>query len=78
MKKSSAEFRERTTKELDQLQSELARELWKARLDNFTNQLDDTSKIRRARRNLARVKTILTQRTRESSSPAVPAGQPKE
>jgi large subunit ribosomal protein L29 len=72
MKKAS-EFRERTVTELERLEGELARELWKARFDNFTNQLDNTSKIRRTRRNLARVKTILTERKRESA-----LGQAKE
>ena len=37
--------------------SELTRELWKARFSNFTNQLDDTAKIRRLRREIARIKT---------------------
>jgi large subunit ribosomal protein L29 len=72
MKKAS-EFRERTASELERMEGEIKRELWKSRFDNFTNQLDDTSKIRRTRRNLARVKTILTERNRESA-----AGQPKE
>lgn len=72
MKKAS-EFRERTAQELERLEGEITRELWKARFDNFTNQLDNTSKIRRTRRNLARVKTILTERKRESAT-----GQAKE
>jgi large subunit ribosomal protein L29 len=73
MKKTSAEYRERTVVELERLEGELTRELWKARFDNFTNQLDNTSKIGRSRRNLARVKTILTEKKRASA-----AGQSKE
>lgn len=57
-----SEIREKTQEELAGLESELRRSLWKARFDNHTNQLDDTASIRKLRRDLARVKTILTQR----------------
>ena len=60
----AAGFRDRTTSELEQLEAESRRELWKARFDNYTHQLDDTSKIKRLRRNIARIKTILNQRQR--------------
>ena len=40
----------------------MTRELWKTRMDNHTNQLDDTAKIRRLRRDIARVKTLLVER----------------
>ncbi len=64
----AAGFRERSTSELEQLENELRRELWKARFDNYTHQLDDTSKIRRLRRNIACVKTILTERQKGGSA----------
>lgn len=57
-------FRERGTSELEQLELELRRELWKARFDNHTHQLDDTSKIKKLKRNIACIKTILTERQR--------------
>jgi large subunit ribosomal protein L29 len=60
------ELRERTPSELAQLETELARDLWKTRFANFTNQLDDTAKVRRLRREIARVKTILTQKAQQS------------
>jgi large subunit ribosomal protein L29 len=60
----AAGFRDRTTSELEQLEAESRRELWKARFDNYTHQLDDTSKIERLRRNIARIKTILNERQR--------------
>lgn len=56
------ELADRTLPDLVQLEQELTRGLWKTRVDNFTNQLDDTAKIRRTRRDLARVKTLITQR----------------
>ena len=65
----AAGFRERSTGELEQLEAESRRELWKARFDNYTHQLDDTSKIQRLRRNIARIKTILNER-RSAESPA--------
>ncbi len=61
----AAEVRERSTDELKALIDDLRRQIWKSRFDNHTNALDDTSKIKRLRRDLARVKTILTQREGE-------------
>jgi large subunit ribosomal protein L29 len=67
MKKT--ELRERSANDLGTLEGELARDLWKARFTNFTNQLDDTAKIRRLRREIARVKTIRTEKqTQEAKS----------
>jgi large subunit ribosomal protein L29 len=59
-----AEMRERTIKDLVEMNKELRRELWQARLDNFTNKLDDTAKLRRLRRDIARLKTVLAQKQR--------------
>lgn len=56
------ELREQTVDELRERERDLTRELWQARMDNHTNQLDDTGKIRRLRRDIARVKTLLTER----------------
>ena len=57
-----ADIRESTTEELSIMEGDLRRQLWKARFDNHTSQLDDTSLIHKLRRDLARVKTILTER----------------
>jgi large subunit ribosomal protein L29 len=56
------EMRERSAGELQIMEKELARELWKTRFNNFTNRLDDTAKLRRLRREIARIKTILTEK----------------
>jgi len=64
------DLRDKTDSELAELERDLARDLWKTRLQNFTNQLDDTAKIRRTRRDLARVKTLLTERVRQSAAAA--------
>lgn len=62
----NSEIRERSEGDLGQLESELSRDLWKARFSNYTNQLDDTAKIRRLKRDIARVRTIHTQKVNES------------
>ncbi len=60
-----ADIRESTTEELSIMEGDVRRQLWKAQFDNHTSQLDDTSSIQKLRRDLARVKTILTQRRAE-------------
>ena len=56
------DLRERTTPHLLELEKSLASEVFQARFKNFTNRLNDTAAIRKTRRDLARVKTLLTQR----------------
>ena len=46
-----------------ELEKQLRRQIFDARIKNFTNQLDDTASIRRMKRDLARVKTIATERS---------------
>jgi large subunit ribosomal protein L29 len=62
------DLRERTTDHLRELEKTLAAEVFQARFKNFTNRLNDTSGIRKARRDLARVKTILTQRAQAEAA----------
>jgi len=62
------EMRERSVGELEGMERDLARELWKTRFTNFTNQLDDTAKLRRLRREIARIKTILTEKGPDTAS----------
>jgi len=56
------ELRECNAERLREIEKQIRRELFDARLKNYTNQLDDTASIRLARRNLARVKTLLQQK----------------
>ena len=63
----TAELRERSLGDLAELEEELNRDLWKARFSNFTNQLDDTAKLRRLRREIARVKTIRQEKTQQEA-----------
>lgn len=58
----NSELRECTSERLSDLEKTLRRQIFEAKIKNFTNQLDDTASIRRAKKDLARVKTILSQR----------------
>ena len=60
----SKDLRERTTEHLKELEKQLNGEVFQARFKNFTNRLNDTATIRKTRRDLARIKTALTQRLR--------------
>ena len=57
------DLRERTTEDLIDLERSLSFDRFQNRFRNFTNRLDDTSLIRKNRRDLARVKLILLERT---------------
>lgn len=56
------ELRECNQERLQELEKQLRRQVFDARIKNLTNQLHDTASIRRARRDLARVKTLLRQK----------------
>jgi large subunit ribosomal protein L29 len=58
----AADLREKSPEDLKELRQSLAREVFDNRLKNFTNRLDDTSAIRKARRDLARVSGLLRER----------------
>ena len=58
------ELRTRNDEELRTLLAEAEDTLFKARLDNATHQLDNTSSIETARREVARIKTVIGERAR--------------
>ena len=58
----ATEIRERSSDELKTLDGELRKELFKARIQNHTNQLDSTAKLQKLKRDIARIATVLTQR----------------
>jgi len=58
------ELRKQSDEELVELEKTMARDLWKSRFANHSNQLDDTNKVRRLRRDIARVKTLRGERVR--------------
>ncbi|MCS6858544.1 MAG: 50S ribosomal protein L29 [Sandaracinaceae bacterium] len=63
----AAELREKAIEELFELERSVRKELWEARLRNALHELDDTSQIRRLRRTIARIKTIIAEKKRNSA-----------
>lgn len=57
----SKDLRERSVEDLRELEKSLAKDTFTNRFKNFTNRLDDTSSMNKAKKDLARVKTILRQ-----------------
>jgi large subunit ribosomal protein L29 len=60
----AADLRDRSTEDLVELERSLTNERFQSKFKNFTNRLDDTSLIRKHKRDLARVKLILAERSR--------------
>jgi len=60
------DLRERETADLVELKTQLSKDLFSYRMKNFTDQLDDTSLIRKSRRDLARIELILAERKAKS------------
>ena len=58
----ASDLREKSVEDLQELQRALARDVFQSRLKNFTNRLDDTSSMRKTKRDLARVITLLRER----------------
>jgi large subunit ribosomal protein L29 len=56
------DLRERTLEDLRELEKTLTHDVFQNRFKNFTNRLDDTSSIKKSKKDLARVKTLLTER----------------
>ena len=69
------DMREKSPEDLRELEKSLGRDAFQAKLKNFTNRLDDTSQIRKVKRDLARVKTLLGE-LRRKAQPAVAAVAP--
>jgi large subunit ribosomal protein L29 len=65
--KSNKFVEELNTKSAAELQEELVaakKELFNLRFQNATNQLDNTSRIKEVRKNIARIQTVITQKTK--------------
>ncbi len=59
----AAEINEKTDAELKELGTTLRDELFRLRMQHYTGQLDRPSRLREVRRDIARVETILSQRS---------------
>jgi large subunit ribosomal protein L29 len=60
------ELRERSIDELRRTETELAEQLFKLRFQKATGQIENPVKIRLVRRDIARVKMVLSQRLKEA------------
>ena len=64
----ATDLREKSVEDLQELKKSLRQDVFQGRLKNFTNRLDDTSAIRKARRDLARVLTLLREHERGAAA----------
>lgn len=63
--KTNKYIEELQAKSSDELQNDLVaakKELFNLRFQNATNQLDNTSRIKEVRRNIARIQTVITEK----------------
>ncbi len=58
-------FRDLGDEELTAKEGDLREEIFRARIQKATGQLDQTGKVRALRKDLARVKTLLVERKRD-------------
>ena len=58
----ASKLRERTLEELGEEATKLSEQLFRLRFQKATGQLENASKIREVRRDLARVKTVMTEK----------------
>jgi large subunit ribosomal protein L29 len=59
---NAAELKELAVEELEQKAKETRDEFFNARVKHATGQLEDTAKLRRLRRDIARVETVLLEK----------------
>ncbi len=64
MSKYVEELKGKSATELNEDLVALKKELFNLRFQNATNQLDNTSRIKEVRRNIARVKTVITEKSK--------------
>ena len=65
--KTSAYLEELKTQSVADLQAALVdakKELFNLRFQNATNQLDNTSRIKEVRKNIARIQTVITEKSK--------------
>ncbi len=61
----ASKFREMSREDLESEVGAFSEQLFRLRLQKATGQLEDVMKIRKIRRDLARVKTVLTEKEKE-------------
>ncbi len=64
----TAEIREMSLEQLKQKEQELREDSLRLRFKNATGELEDTSKLKKTRKDIARIKTLISQREREEAN----------
>ncbi|MDO4966901.1 MAG: 50S ribosomal protein L29 [Lachnospiraceae bacterium] len=64
MKEYREDLQSKTAEELQQQLVDAKKELFNLRFQNATNQLDNTSRIKDVRRNIARIQTVISQKSK--------------
>lgn len=62
------DLREKSTEDLRDLEKGTRKEIFESKFKNFTNRLDDTSAIRKGKRDLARILTVLGSQKKAKTS----------
>ena len=60
------ELRGKSVEELNQELVAAKKELFNLRFQNATNQLDNTSRIKEVRKNIARIQTVITEKSQNA------------
>ena len=64
MNKYVDELKGKTAAELNEELVAMKKELFNLRFQNATNQLDNTARIKEVRRNIARIQTVITEKSK--------------
>jgi large subunit ribosomal protein L29 len=67
-KKSNEDFRQQTPDQLRDQLTELKKEQFNLRFQKATGQLEKTSRVRQVRRTIARIETILTEKSKAAAA----------
>jgi large subunit ribosomal protein L29 len=72
--RKAGDLRARSEDELTEEVDTLGKEIFNLRFQRASGQLENTARVRQVRRNIARIKTILGERQRQSSRQPAPQG----
>ena len=64
MKDYREDLQAKTTEELQAQLVDAKKELFNLRFQNATNQLDNTARIKEVRKNIARIQTVITEKSK--------------
>ena len=70
----ASDLRARSLDELTEEVDTLGKEIFNLRFQRASGQLENTARVRQVRRNIARIKTILGERQRQSDRQRAPQG----